>query len=77
MVQFIFLVISKCFKVVFGEDSGNVKLAQEDLEYVKFQYDVDAEVAGWVLGKEFKNLNEIKQKAELTEAKWDREKYDD
>ena len=60
--------------VIVGEDSGNVKLAQEDLEFIKFTYEVGEDVAGWVLGKNFNNLNEIKEKSELVEAKWDREK---
>ena len=60
--------------IIVGEDSANVKLAQADLEFIKFTYEVGADVAGWVLGKNFGNLNEIKEKSELIEAKWDREK---
>merc|ERR1740121_1422972 len=56
---------------ITGSSSEAVRKAREQIEYITVRIPIDPDQVGWIVGRGFQNLNEITEKAELMQARYD------
>eukprot|EP00927_Polykrikos_kofoidii_P066793 TRINITY_DN62355_c0_g1_i1.p1 TRINITY_DN62355_c0_g1~~TRINITY_DN62355_c0_g1_i1.p1 ORF type:complete len:753 (+),score=132.59 TRINITY_DN62355_c0_g1_i1:65-2323(+) len=61
---------SPCHIRITGEKQEAVDRAREDLELIRHNYVVEGDRVGWVLGKGYRDIQDIAQKSQLAFTRW-------